>query len=59
MTREERRAILGDQVIAELHKRVDLAPDPSPELVEELRRIWTAPREAATSERPASTSKAA
>ncbi|MCX4703933.1 hypothetical protein [Streptomyces sp. NBC_01373] len=44
MTREERRAILGDDVIAQIHDRVDLAPDPSPELVEELRRIWTGGR---------------
>lgn len=41
MTREERRAILGDEGIAQIHARVQLAPDPSPELVEELRRIWT------------------
>ena len=43
MTREERRAILGDEAIAKIHARVDMAPDPSPELVEELRRIWTRP----------------
>ena len=43
MTREERRAILGDDVIAQIHTRVELAPPPSPELVEELRRIMTRP----------------
>lgn len=53
MTREERRALLGDDTIAAIHERVALAPDPSPELVEELRRIWTNPAGAAPSERPA------
>ncbi|MFL1904828.1 hypothetical protein ACJWDR_37850 [Streptomyces tauricus] len=43
MTREERRAILGDKVIQRIHERVALAPDPTPELVEELRRIFTGP----------------
>jgi hypothetical protein len=43
MDREERRRILGDDVIAQIHARVAEAPDPSPELVEELRRIWTNP----------------
>ncbi|MFE7837461.1 hypothetical protein ACFU53_15905 [Streptomyces sp. NPDC057474] len=43
MTREERRAILGDETIAKIRKRVQAAPDPSPELVEELRRIMTRP----------------
>lgn len=43
MTREERRAILGDSVVAAIRERVKAAPDPSPELVEELRRIMTRP----------------
>lgn len=43
MTREERRAILGDDVIAHIHECVAAAPDPTPELVEELRRIMTNP----------------
>jgi hypothetical protein len=43
MTREERRALLGDDVIAEIHERVAEAPEPSDELVEELRRIMTRP----------------
>jgi hypothetical protein len=43
MTREERRAILGDETIAAIRKRVQAAPDPTPELVEELRRIMTRP----------------
>lgn len=43
MTREERRALLGDDVIAEIHARVAQAPEPSDELVEKLRRIMTRP----------------
>lgn len=41
MTSEERRAILGDAAIEEINQLVDAAPDPTPELVEDLRRIWT------------------
>jgi hypothetical protein len=36
MTREERRALLGDDVIAEIHERVAEAPEPSDDLVEDL-----------------------
>lgn len=43
MTREERHALLGPDVVAAIHERVKLAPEPSPELVEELRRIITRP----------------
>lgn len=43
MTREERRALLGDEAIEQIRLRVAQAPDPSPELVEKLRRILTAP----------------
>jgi hypothetical protein len=43
MTREQRRALLGDKVIAAIHERVDAAPDPTPELVDTLRRIMTRP----------------
>ncbi|WP_328436991.1 hypothetical protein OHA71_06720 [Streptomyces sp. NBC_00444] len=43
MTREERRALLGDDVIADIHEQVAAAPEPSPDLVEELRRIMTRP----------------
>lgn len=43
MNREERRAILGDEVIARIHARVAEAPEPSDELVETLRRIMTRP----------------
>lgn len=53
MTREERRALLGDDVIAAIHERVKLAPEPSPELVEELRRILTRPGGTVPKARPA------
>lgn len=43
MNREERRAILGDEVIAHIWARVAEAPEPSDELVAELRRIMTNP----------------
>lgn len=43
MTREERLAILGAEVVAHIRELVKAAPDPSPELVEELRRIFTNP----------------
>lgn len=40
MTREERRALLGDAVIAQIHERVAAAPEASPELIDKLRRIF-------------------
>lgn len=43
MNREERRRILGDDVIAQIRARVREAPEPSDELVAELRRIMTNP----------------
>lgn len=43
MTREERHALLGPAVIAHIHARVAQAPEPTPELVEDLRRIMTHP----------------
>ena len=39
MTREERLAILGADVIAHIREVVDAAPEPTPELVDELRRL--------------------
>ncbi|MFB7461217.1 hypothetical protein [Streptomyces sp. NPDC056188] len=53
MTREERRAILGDAVIAYIHELVAKAPEPTDELVEELRRIMTNPAGEAPALRPA------
>jgi hypothetical protein len=43
MTREERRALLGDDVIAHIDALVDAAPEPTPEVVEKLRRIFSNP----------------
>lgn len=43
MTREERRALLGDNVIAHIHAEVDAAPEPTPDVVEALRRIFARP----------------
>ncbi|MEU8952072.1 hypothetical protein [Streptomyces sp. NPDC048489] len=40
---ERRRAVLGDALIAHIHEVVDAAPDPTPELVAELRRIFARP----------------
>lgn len=50
---EQRRALLGDDVIEQIRERVKLAPDPSPELVEELRRIFTNPGGSTPEPRPA------
>lgn len=41
MTAAERRALLGDAVIAHIHDRVEDAPEPTPEVVASLRRILT------------------
>ncbi|KMS79063.1 hypothetical protein ACH49_13455 [Streptomyces leeuwenhoekii] len=43
MTREERRALLGDDVIAQIHERVAETPMPGPEVVDDLRRILARP----------------
>jgi hypothetical protein len=43
VTREERLAILGPDVVAAIRARVAQAPEPTDELVEELRRIMTNP----------------
>ncbi|MFE9921620.1 hypothetical protein ACFYQA_08555 [Streptomyces sp. NPDC005774] len=56
MTREERRAILGDGVIARIRERVAQAPEPSDEVVEVLRRIMTRPGGAVPVPRPISAS---
>lgn len=41
MTDEERRLILGDDVIAHINEVVDAAPDPTPEAIEEIRKYLT------------------
>lgn len=43
MTREERHALLGPDILAEIRERVAQAPEPSDEVVEKLRRIMTRP----------------
>lgn len=47
MTRDQRRALLGDDAIAHIHQEVDDAPAPTPEVVAALRRIFTQPQGAA------------
>jgi hypothetical protein len=42
-TAEERRRLLGDDVIAHIHSGVEAAPAPPPHVIEELRRILTRP----------------
>ncbi len=39
MTPEQRRALLGDAVIARIHAEVAAAPEPGPELISRLRPI--------------------
>jgi hypothetical protein len=53
VTREERRALLGDEVIAAIHERVRQAPEPPDEVVEKLRRIMTNPAGEIPAPRPA------
>lgn len=43
MTRAERRALLGDAVIEQIHRRVAAAPPPDAELIAALRPILTNP----------------
>jgi hypothetical protein len=43
MTRAECIALLGPETAAKIRARVAQAPDPSDELVEDLRRIMTNP----------------
>lgn len=41
--REERAALLGTDVITQIHDRVALAPAPGPDIADDLRRILTRP----------------
>lgn len=59
MTRAERLAILGPRIVDHIHKVVDAAPDPSPELVADLRRIMTNPAGNIPAPRPAVTAEPA
>ncbi|MFI1562135.1 hypothetical protein ACH4ZX_03575 [Streptomyces sp. NPDC020490] len=53
MTRDERRALLGDDVLARLRERVALAPEPTDDLVADLRLIMTRPGGRIPQARPA------
>lgn len=59
MTREEHRAILGDEILAHIDALVDAAPEPSPEVVAHLRRIMTRPAGEFSKPRPADITPAA
>jgi hypothetical protein len=52
MTPAERRALLGDDVIAHIHAEVDAAPAPTGEVLARLRPILSSRRPVAV-ERPA------
>lgn len=54
MTREERHALLGPAAVAHIHARAAEAPEPTPELVEELRQIMTRPGGHVPAPQPAS-----
>lgn len=57
MTREERRALLGDDVIAHIHVMVAAAPPPAAGVIAALRLILTRP--ALRTARPAARAEAA
>jgi hypothetical protein len=54
VTRAERLAILGADTVAAIHARVKQAPEPTGELVEDLRRIMTNPGGTVPTAQPAS-----
>ncbi|MFD5058212.1 hypothetical protein [Streptomyces sp. NPDC058394] len=43
MTREQRRALLGDDVVEQIHQRIDEAPAAPDDAIEALRRIFARP----------------
>lgn len=43
MNAAERRRLLGDDVIADIHRQVAEAPAPTPDVIADLRRILTRP----------------
>lgn len=53
MSPAERQALLGDEILAHIDALVEAAPEPSPEVVEHLRRIMTRPAGAIPEPRPA------
>jgi hypothetical protein len=58
VTREQRRALLGDAVIEHIHNLVEATPEPGPELISRLRLIL-APAAARLQARKASETAAA
>ena len=53
MTDEERRELLGDDVINHIREIVDAAPEPPPEFADELRRLLLGPGASESAPRPA------
>ncbi|MFI8278568.1 hypothetical protein ACIGBH_27580 [Streptomyces sp. NPDC085929] len=53
MTRAERLALLGPDVIARIRAEAAAAPPPSPELIAALRPILTNPARPAVTDQPA------
>jgi hypothetical protein len=53
MTREQRRTLLGDTVIAQIHERVGETPAPGPEVIAELRHVFARPAGRTAKKRPA------
>ncbi|MEE4489376.1 hypothetical protein [Streptomyces sp. BE230] len=51
--REQRAALLGEDVITQIHDRVALAPAPGPDVTDDLRRILTRPASRTTATVPA------
>ncbi|MBW5420243.1 hypothetical protein GKQ77_01490 [Streptomyces sp. BG9H] len=59
MTREERRALLGDDVIDHIHQCVAEAPAPPQEVIDTLRRIFARPARRTAAELPPAADQAA
>lgn len=55
VNRDEHRAILGDEILAHIDALAEEAPEPSPEVVEKLRRIMTHPGGAIPERKPCRT----
>lgn len=53
MTRAERHALLGPEIVAHIHDLVREAPEPDDALVDKLRRIMTNPAGHVPAPRPA------
>lgn len=53
MNRAQRRALLGDDVIAHLRDRVEAAPVPGADVVDQIRLVFTRPAGRSVMKRPA------